>query len=249
VVPSEFTTMAGRRLMEAVQSELFNQGIVGDNARVILTGPANTYTHYVATPEEYSVQRYEGASTLFGPHTLDAYKSIFTSLASYVADDAKPLPDLGPSPSDLRSKQQSFHLPVVNDNSPLGKPFGTLLEDVDAEETYGPGSSVSAIFQGANPRNNLRLEDTYLRIESTGRGQQNSWKTVLTDSHPSTTFQWARTSTVLGTSVVNITWTIDPSTPSGTYRIHYFGDSKSFWGGKISPFEGVSSAFRVLSHL
>lgn len=39
---------------------------MGDDAYVVIAGPANTYAHYVATQEEYSVQRYEGASTIFG---------------------------------------------------------------------------------------------------------------------------------------------------------------------------------------
>lgn len=33
----------------------------------IEAGPANTYSHYVTTREEYGVQRYEGASTIYGP--------------------------------------------------------------------------------------------------------------------------------------------------------------------------------------
>ena len=33
----------------------------------MVAGPANVYSHYVATREEYGVQRYEGASTIFGP--------------------------------------------------------------------------------------------------------------------------------------------------------------------------------------
>lgn len=32
----------------------------------MVAGPANTYAHYVTTREEYGVQRYEGASTIFG---------------------------------------------------------------------------------------------------------------------------------------------------------------------------------------
>ncbi|EJU01922.1 Neutral/alkaline nonlysosomal ceramidase [Dacryopinax primogenitus] len=242
IVPAEFTTMAGRRLMESVHNELFTQGVVGEHSRIILTGPANTYTHYVSTPEEYRIQRYEGASTLFGPWTLDAYKSIFTSLVSYVADTAMPIPDPGPSPPDLRSQQKSFHLPVVNDNAPSSKSFGTVLEDVEQNRTYHRGESVSARFQAANPRNNLRLEDTYLRVEVT---DGTTWKTVRTDSHPSTVFEWTRTSVLLGTSEVKITWTVEDATPPGVYRLRYFGDSKSIFGRNTVPFEGVSSSFSV----
>lgn len=49
-----------------MRAKLISEGIVGDDAYVVIAGPANTYAHYVATPEEYTVQRYEGASTIFG---------------------------------------------------------------------------------------------------------------------------------------------------------------------------------------
>jgi len=45
----------------------------GADVRVVIAGLANTYSSYVTTFEEYGAQRYEGASTIFGPHTLDAY--------------------------------------------------------------------------------------------------------------------------------------------------------------------------------
>jgi neutral ceramidase len=66
IMPGELTTMAGRRLREAVRASLISQGIIGSDAYVVIAGPANTYGHYVATREEYGVQRYEGASTIYG---------------------------------------------------------------------------------------------------------------------------------------------------------------------------------------
>ena len=51
---------------EAVRAKLISSGVLGSNAYVVVAGPANTYAHYVATKEEYAVQRYEGASTIFG---------------------------------------------------------------------------------------------------------------------------------------------------------------------------------------
>lgn len=49
------------------------KGAWGKDVHVVLAGLTNTYSSYVTTFEEYGVQRYEGASTIFGPHTLDAY--------------------------------------------------------------------------------------------------------------------------------------------------------------------------------
>lgn len=51
-VPGEFTTMAGRRLREAL-----DQSFTGmpSSAKIIISGPANGYTHYITTFEEYQV--------------------------------------------------------------------------------------------------------------------------------------------------------------------------------------------------
>lgn len=52
VSPSEASTMAGRRWRAAVKAAASD--IVPDNVEpaVVLGGPANTYAHYVTTPEE-----------------------------------------------------------------------------------------------------------------------------------------------------------------------------------------------------
>lgn len=70
VAPGEATTMAGRRWKVAVAEELDKLGIISkESGWIVLGGPANSYTHYIATPEEYGIQRYEGASTLYGQFT------------------------------------------------------------------------------------------------------------------------------------------------------------------------------------
>ena len=45
----------------------------GANITVLIAGLSNSYSGYIATFEEYQVQRFEGAATAYGPHTLDAY--------------------------------------------------------------------------------------------------------------------------------------------------------------------------------
>lgn len=54
----------------AVRAQLISSGIIDNSAYVVVAGPANTYAHYITTREEYAVQRYEGASTIFGPCEL-----------------------------------------------------------------------------------------------------------------------------------------------------------------------------------
>lgn len=75
-LPLEPTVQSGRRIAQAVASEL------GPAARyVVVNGYANAYAGYVTTPEEYAVQRYEGSATLFGQWSLPALCTAFSSLA------------------------------------------------------------------------------------------------------------------------------------------------------------------------
>ncbi|KAG8789026.1 hypothetical protein FRC12_013975 [Ceratobasidium sp. 428] len=193
VVPGEFTTMAGRRIRESVRARLISSGVIGNDAYVVLAGPANTYSHYVTTREEYGVQRYEGASTIYGPFTLEAYQNLYTSLVSYLGDGATTSPPTGPVPEDLTKKAISLQPGVVLDAVPIGKSFGSVLTNVITSAPYARGQRVSAVFQAANPRNNLRLEDTFLTVD---RLTGNTWTTYRTDSHPSTKFRWTRTNVV-----------------------------------------------------
>ncbi|PSS05538.1 hypothetical protein PHLCEN_2v3740 [Hermanssonia centrifuga] len=150
VIPGELTTMAGRRLRDAVRAELISSGVVGDDAYVVIAGPANTYAHYVATKEEYAVQRYEGASTIFGQWTLDSYIDKYTSLVYYLNPSVTTTPPSDPAPQDQTSKAISL-------------------------------------------QNNLRLEQTFLNVDQVVNGQ---WTPVKSDSHPSTRYEWLRTSEV-----------------------------------------------------
>lgn len=53
LLPGEFTTMAGRRIRDAVKAKLVAQGIIGNDGTVVIAGPSNTYAHYITTREEY----------------------------------------------------------------------------------------------------------------------------------------------------------------------------------------------------
>lgn len=73
-MPGEPTTMAGRRMRKAVKDRILALSNPEDpEPHVIIAALSNVYTHYITTFEEYQVQRYEGASMIYGPHTFDAY--------------------------------------------------------------------------------------------------------------------------------------------------------------------------------
>lgn len=58
---AEFTTMAGRRLREAVKNTLITNGNgeFGNDTQIVIAGLTNTYSQYITTFEEYAHQRYE----------------------------------------------------------------------------------------------------------------------------------------------------------------------------------------------
>ncbi|KAI1656316.1 Neutral/alkaline nonlysosomal ceramidase [Daldinia decipiens] len=238
VSPGEATTMAGRRWRAAVKAAAAD--IVDTEPKVILGGPANTYAHYIATPEEYGIQRYEGASTLFGQWELPAYINLTVSNIQYLAPDSSSLPDPGPTPPDNRNSSLSFITGVVQDNAPLGKSFGDIVSQ--PAEKYVRGAVVNATFVGANPRNNLRLDGTFTAVE---KQDGDSWTQVRDDSDWSLVYTWKRTNTVLGYSEVTVSWETEPDAEAGTYRIKYYGDSKALIGGAITAFNGTSNTFAL----
>lgn len=263
VSPGEATTMAGRRWKEAVRAEgtaLFSgeDGSSGNNRHrspapdpvVVLGGPANSYTHYIATEQEYAIQRYEGASTLYGPHTLAAYINVTLAHLPLLRARApsRPLPQPPAAfPPDNTNRSLSFIAGVVRDGTPLGRSFGEVKQDV--RRFYRAGAPVSAVFVGANPRNDLRLGRTYAAVEKLLEGPGELWRTVRDDSDWALVFRWRRTSEVLATSEVEITWETgrepEGEPEPGVYRIRYYGDWKSI-GGTITEFEGVTGTFTLV---
>lgn len=242
VSPGEATTMAGRRWKSAIQHSAKTHSLTdSEEPIVVLGGPANSYTHYIATEEEYAIQRYEGASTLYGPHTLNAHINLTTSYLPYLHAESTANPPPGPQPPIYINESLSFITGVAFDRAPFLKSFGDILSDV--QPSYTPGVTAKATFAGANPRNDLRLESTYAAVEFLNSSGQ--WQTVRDDADWSVTFKWRRTNSVLATSEVEISWEIEEEAERGRYRIRYFGASKTPVSGDIVQFEGVSGVFDV----
>lgn len=275
VSPGEASTMAGRRWKEAVhnaavQTHLLDSPISISDANsadtftaknepiVLLGGPANTYTHYITTEEEYAIQRYEGASTLYGPHTLNAYINLTLENLHFMGERKleRPQPTIFPPINTNRSL--GFNRPVVVDRPGLFASFGDVLMDV--HPVYRSGEVAVCSFVGANPRNNLRLEGTFAAVEqlktvAAGIGEEGEdelkargegeWEVVRDDFDWDLVYEWKRVNTVLGTSEATISWEIPDDAEKGKYRLRYYGDAKSL-GGDISAFEGISKMFEIV---
>ncbi|CAL9129299.1 unnamed protein product [Musa acuminata var. zebrina] len=241
-VPGEFTTMAGRRLRDAVRTVLTSDGSgeFGSNVQIVIAGLSNTYSQYVTTFEEYQIQRYEGASTLYGPHTLSGYIQEFKKLASALLNGKSFGSDL--QPPDLLDKQISLLPPVVMDATPAGVKFGDTSADVPENSTFRPGDMVTATFWSACPRNDLLTKGTFSLVEFL---DSSTWVPAYDDDDFSLRFKWSRPSQLSSYSHATLEWRIPESATAGVYRLRHFGASKSLLG-KISHFTGTSRAFVVL---
>ncbi|KAM6964436.1 neutral ceramidase isoform 1-T2 [Tautogolabrus adspersus] len=240
-VPGEMTTMSGRRLREAVKQELQSEGAFRDVA-VVIAGLSNIYTHYITTFEEYQVQRYEGASTIYGPHTLSAYLQQYRGLARAIAQDRVLELPVGPEPPFF---QKLFNLlsaaPV--DRKPENSSFGDVLQQV--YPVYRQGDVVSVTFVAGNPRHSGDIRDkTFVTVELYDN-RTNSWEVIYNDASWETRFQWLKGSNRQSNSTVE--WHIPQTAPSGSYRIKHFGHYKQLKGLRpvITPYEGTSDVFRV----
>lgn len=232
-VPGEFTTMSGRRLRKALAESLNTSP-----QHIIIAGLCNTYSDYIATPEEYEAQRYEAASTIFGPYTLPIYLDHYKKLATHLNQGSKPEP--GPEPP-IYKRPLSLLPPVLWDTAGWGKHFGDVVSQPRA--VAKPGETVSATFVSGHPRNDFLHQISFLTIEHLNGDK---WEVIATDANWETKFIWKRGNVITGTSTAEVQWTIPADTPAGKYRIRHFGHSKNFFK-KISPYEGTSRPFKVVS--
>jgi len=231
-VPVEATTMAGRRIRQTVLNQLSSQGVT----TAIIAGLANTYSGYLTTQEEFSMQHYEGASTEFGQFTLAAYLQEFDGLASALKNDTSVYDDK--QPRDRINDYRNERLGVVWDGKYWWESFGQVKSN--ANSSYSKGDSVKVTYRGGHPKNNLRTQDTFLKVQ---KKEGSSWVTIANDWSWDTLYEWNRDGG--DRSLIDITWNIPTTADSGTYRIKHYGDWKNGWTGRIKSYSGTSRTFSV----
>jgi neutral ceramidase len=231
-VPAEFTTMAGRRLKRAAQCELEKKGLWKQDdentagSRIVIAGLSNMYSGYVTTPEEYIAQRYEGASTIYGPRTLDAYiqefrrlfetfdgndqsQKVNDELCSFNAEIPVQAHNPKEEPLDFMDKLISLLPPLLIDVPIPGLNFGAVLQQ--PQQMYNIGDTVSVKFLTGHPRANVRdvttqLESSFFYIE---KWQDDKWVVVRDDNDFDTFMEWSKAVPVLpGVSTALVSWRI-----------------------------------------
>ncbi|KAK4775932.1 hypothetical protein SAY87_023893 [Trapa incisa] len=183
---------SGRRLRDAVKMVFLSQG----------NGHFDSNTHVVIAG--YQVQRYEGASTLYGPHTLSAYIQEFKKLA--VALIKGDVIESGLQPPDLLDTQISLLPSVVVDATPPGIKFGDVKTDVPYNSTFGWGDLARATFWSACPRNDLMTEGTFALVEHLQDGK--TWLPAFDDDDFSLRFIWSRPWKLSARSYATIEWRV-----------------------------------------
>eukprot|EP00051_Salpingoeca_urceolata_P032023 m.13961 g.13961 ORF g.13961 m.13961 type:complete len:707 (-) comp4705_c0_seq1:85-2205(-) len=235
-VPGEFTTMAGRRLRKAVAAEFSKAGI---SVTVVIAGLSNAYTGYISTYEEYEWQRYEAASTLYGPHTLSAYIQEFSMLARAMANGQK----VDPGHPAINQTYVNFDLQpgVLVDEHPSDKPFGTIEQDVKA--SYIIGDMVTLQVWGGNLRNDYmrgKTNTTYLTVEKSSGSE---WEPIMTDANWETKVRWGKQGRK---SLITLEWTIPAWAPEGTYRlVHRAAAKPSLFKSDLVNYSATSATFKV----
>lgn len=100
--------------------------------------------------------------------------------------------------------------------------FGSVV--TQPRDEYKSGEDTVVVkFRSANPRNNQRIEGTFLTVERLL--DDGTWKVKFTDGDWCTKFHWDGSESYLGISYASISWDI-PLEMQGHYRICHFGARK-----------------------
>lgn len=230
--PGEMTTMAGRRLRKTVLNILSSHGV----NHAVVVSYAGAYSSYTTTKEEYDMQHYEGASTLYGPWTLEAYQQENAKLAEVLKNN-DPVP-AGPRPPDYNRKYRSRKTGVRPEKEPQGAKFGDV--EIQPLESYNRGDEVVVSFWGGHPNNNFSAGESLLAIEKKNAA---GWQTVYSDKEFCTIFHRKKRG---DDTIIDIKWTIPMDQEPGIYRVRY----NAYWKytpNRLIPITGISAEFTLLS--
>jgi neutral ceramidase len=233
--PGEMTVMAGRRLKKALAA------VFGPGAEtIVIAAYANAYSSYTTTREEYAAQHYEGASTLFGPWTLDAYIQEDVRIAQALMAGV-PLP-AGAAPLEVSEKKLMKTAVYGWPDRTFGElRFGDVAGNV--RPVCERGETVKVTFLGGFPNYDPRTGKTYLAVErKPAEGWPRNPEAVYTDADACTFFHWDLAS---GSSFLTADWAIPEREIPGVYRIRYFGSYKEGLMPRLRPVTGTSPEFQV----
>ncbi len=236
-LPFEPTTMSGIEIEKLLKERFESHGIES----VLVVGYANGYAGYLSTPDEYSLQHYEGASTHFGPLSLPAVLQNFLFLADLWQESGDAVYGLPPQAStaprwqNSRRKKRDLPYDYLKIGQVLRQP----------RKTYPLGEVIEVRFRGHRPTLIPFPAPLILSIE---RWMDGRWQPYLTDVDPETRIEWRPLATssardhCLQCIEARISWKSSLQDSPGRYRIQHFGKLKQA-DGRIHAFKGVTRDF------
>jgi neutral ceramidase len=154
-LPMEITTESGRRIADAAAEAWAAAG--GDPLRVVVSSVADEYAGYCTTPDEYTLQYYEGGHTLYGPRTLKFFAGCVAEVASAVARKEQVHEALPERRFDLAVRR---YLPTAS-----GRDVAPRGEGPATREGTGAERHVAWSWLGPAP-GDLRWHETLVRVEA-----------------------------------------------------------------------------------
>jgi neutral ceramidase len=123
---------------------------------------------------------------------------------------------------------------------PIDKNFGDVIIDVNA--SYRPGETVNCTWWGANPRNDLFTEKSFLYVD---RLVNQTWVAILTDDDIETRLLWKRQ--VIDNSIITVEWDIPSTHEVGPdlYRLRHIGVKNNEAGRR--QYNAQSSNFTIVN--
>ena len=235
-LPTEITTMAGRRLRETVQAHL------GDWAtHVVLAGYSNGYAGYVTTPEEYLLQQYEAGHTLHGRWTLPAYQQVAAELATALKNKSEIISTL--AYDDWRGKSPTQQLYEASEEGKAGISAKHLRQEIAIpleKKKYEKGDLITAGFYSGNPTATYDREQIFMGVEML---QGTSWIEIGNDYDWSTKIRWGQDDESEGL-IAKLSWQSAKDSQSGQYRIRHKGNFARPGGG-VENINETSTIFHI----
>lgn len=247
--PFETTTVSGRRLRAEVEKVLAEAGQPVEE--VIYCGNSNAYVGYMATPEEYRLQHYEGASTAYGINQVPACQQELGRLAGKLADGKSgrvpgdpdwivTSPRRVPADKIVYAKEKNDA-----DRVPAGKVFGEQKKPLEKTE-WKAGEVFTVSFYAARLNTEIFHNDSYFYIQRYNP-EKAAWETVTDDDDFNTNLFWKKITNRYSTA--DVIWRIPPGTRDGLYRVVYKGKFRKTANVRdendIGAFTGVSEEFEV----
>jgi neutral ceramidase len=209
-VPGEMSTEMGQRLKQAVlqSAQYTHQGIT----QVAIVGLANQYISHFTTPEEYALQHYEGASTLYGPASGPVIAARLGYLVTQMA--ALTTPPALPSQWLFRPGQRVQAFPEVLAMQGRREAQRVTLD----RSTTSP--SASFVWQDLSP-GTISFDAPLVHLEIQNRDGR--WMPLFIDAVPvddqglHIEIRYLREAALAGAGVWQATW-YPPAPISGTLR-------------------------------